>query len=146
MPDGAVNELLCDLDRSFTARRFAQRSVGVGTGVLRVYERGSGIADAILTGTGLAAWKTRIGPLSLQGRVLVGASPSTPGHAQVIVSQVTGDPISTAVVAATEAALAATRARGVVIDGPGWIRSVDLPESSPVNPRTAHRLALAQRR
>lgn len=143
--ESAVNLVLGELDQTFAATHFAQRPFTIGEGVLRVYERGSIVSDTLLTATGLAAWTTRIGPLSVQGRILVWAGIAGPGCAQMIVSQVTGGPISRDVVAATDAAVAATQARGVTIDSPRWIRAVDLPESSPAHPRTAHRLALAQR-
>lgn len=143
VPVDALTTLTSVLDTAFSHGHFRHDSVVPADGVLRAYGRGSALSDAVLGGTGLSAFTTRIGPLSLRGRVLLCVEKPIGGSVRVVISQVTGDAISADIVTIVNDALQTLAARGVPIADDGWCRSLDLPSASPGHPHTARGRGLA---
>ncbi|WP_147301818.1 hypothetical protein [Microbacterium sp. AG157] len=103
---------------------------------LSVYERGGAVADALFTGTGLSLLTTRVGPLSMKA-VVVLTTRTADDQCRVIVSMVVGDEVAPEIAREMDAAIDDLVARGIVVEGPGWARAVDVPRESLGHPQTA---------
>jgi hypothetical protein len=113
---------------------FAAQDAPAGVTVLR---RGSRVADTLLTGSGLAALTKRLGPLSLHAIVVVERVSAGAGRERVTAAMVAGDALAPEIAATVDAAIDRAVADGADVEGPGWMRAVDLPADSLGNPRTA---------
>ncbi|WP_295824513.1 hypothetical protein [uncultured Microbacterium sp.] len=116
--------------------REARANPGATGETLRVYSRGSFLADTFFNGTGLSLLTTRVGPLSMQA-VVVLTTRTVNDLSRVIVSMVVGGEVAPEIAREMDAAIDGLVARGVVVEGPGWARAVDVPRESLGHPRTA---------
>jgi hypothetical protein len=101
---------------------------------VHVLRRGSLVADTLLTGTGLAALASRLGPLSLRATVVVESLAQQDGAVRVVLAMVAGDALAPEIAAAVDPVIARY---GDIVTGPGWMRAVDVPTESRAHPRTA---------
>jgi hypothetical protein len=116
--------------------RAAHANPGATGETLSVYERGSFIADTLFNGTGLSLLTTRVGPLSMQA-VVVLTTRAVNDLSRVIVSMVVGGEVAPEIAREVDAAIDDLVARGIVVEGPGWARAVDVPRESLGHPKTA---------
>jgi hypothetical protein len=106
------------------------------SGDVIVLRRGSFFGDAVLNGTGLALVTSRLGPLSKHAVVLVHAVP-VGEQSEIVVSMILGHELSPIVADAVDPIVDDLTARGVRVQGPGWMRPVDLPRENLGHPTTA---------
>ncbi|MDQ1123062.1 hypothetical protein QE412_001635 [Microbacterium trichothecenolyticum] len=106
------------------------------SGEVIVMRRGSFFGDAVLNGTGLALVTSRLGPLSKHAVVLVDAVP-VGEQSEIVVSMIVGHELSPIVADAVDPVVDDLAARGAIVQGPGWMRPVDLPRESLGHPSTA---------
>jgi len=115
----------------------ARRANPAATGeTLRVFGRGNLVTDALLNGTGLALLTTRVGPFSSQA-VVVLTTRAVDGRSRIIVSTVVGAEIAPEIARGIDAAIDSLVSRGILVEGPGWARAVDVPRESLAHPQTA---------
>ncbi|QEW00723.1 hypothetical protein F6J84_11850 [Microbacterium caowuchunii] len=138
VPAASAADYVAAVAAGLTDTGFQPGPVPAGTAAqVRLLRRGSLIGDTLLTGTGLAALRSRIGPLSLRASVVIEQRPEEDGSVRIITAMIAGDALAAEVAAAVDAATAGLSRTGVPVEGPGWMRAVDVPEDSLANPRTA---------
>lgn len=143
VPGDAVEQIAARLDRALGARRFRVMPTPGVEGLVRFYRRGSVAGDVLIGGSGLHAFTRTLGPLlSVRGGVVLHAESMPDRRIRLTASLVFGDDSIPDVTKALDAIVREVAARGTPIDDEGWIRAVDVPSSSPANPKTATALGL----
>ncbi|MBS1906298.1 MAG: hypothetical protein JST33_06945 [Actinobacteria bacterium] len=143
VPGGAVEQIAAGLDRALGAHRFRVVPTHGVEGLVRFYRRGSAAGDVLIGGSGLGAFTRTLGPLlSVRGGVVLHAESMADGRIRLTAALVFGDDSIPDVTKALDAIIREAAARGTPIDDQGWIRAVDVPSSSPANPKTAAALGL----
>ena len=143
VPQGVRDAALLAFDQALrrahlraAPERAARANPGATGETLSVYQRGSVIADTLFSGTGLSLLTTRVGPLSMKA-VVVLTTRTADDVCRVIVSMVVGGEVAPEIAREVDAAIDALVAHGIVVEGPGWARAVDVPRDSLGHPRTA---------